>query len=503
MPVQALAADTALALHDIQGDILIGLQKDAEDFIFFEILDPAAFLKTISGPDFLVHVTSAELAAQREAELEAHEGGGRPLLFLGLNLGFTAKGLRKLRPDDELDGLDPSFVSGALTQAAKIHDDPAAYLPPFRAETIDGVLLVTGPTPLTSRDHGDALVHVLRHVIRVVHREQGRTRPRPFRGHEHFGFADGISQPGIRTLTAQQNPDDPEQGLPGQDLIHPGEFVFGYPSQDDPFVRGEPTTKERPGPNADPPRPWMLNGSYMVFRRLEQKVLAFDAFLAANAGPAGADLLGAKLVGRWKSGAPIVLSPHADDPDLGRDKTRNNDFEFEDDPKQLACPYAGHIRKTYPRDDLNSPKWGPPGVDLDLLEDESGEASVQTHRIRRAGIPFGPELYQDEALGNFEAVGREASRGLMFVCYQTSIEEQFEFMQSAWCNNPGFVFGKVDDAGQQVTPGFDLIIGQAAGDRFINMPGGKLTAHPPAFVTATASSYFFMPSLSALRAGLK
>src|SRR5206468_4642261 len=79
--------------------------------------------------------------------------------------------------------------------------------------------------------------------------------------------------------------------------------------------------------------PWMRNGSYMVFRRLEQKVPEFRRFVREQAARLGMDpeLLAARMVGRWKSGAPIELAPRLDDPRLGRDPDRNNDFDYSDD----------------------------------------------------------------------------------------------------------------------------------------------------------------------------
>src|SRR5206468_3206104 len=152
------------------------------------------------------------------------------------------------------------------------------------------------------------------------------------------------------------------------------------------------------------------------------------------------DLLAARMVGRWKSGAPMELDPLRDYPRLGGDEKRNNDFEFGEDPAQRRCPYAAHIRKVYPRD-----------------EAPSGEAEIQRHRIIRAAIPFGPEVEPGETTTKHK-------RGLMFVCYQTSIERQFEYIQHR-SNDPGFVGGKRRPGGGAVTSGFDPIIGQAEGNR--------------------------------------
>ena len=402
----------------------------------------------------------------------------------GLNLGLTAAGLNEVigrrRPQ-----LDQSFERGADSPEtiARLHDPPRSdWLNEFVSDRIDGVFLITGPDKRLVRFHSTELLRLLGTSIKIVYSEIGNTRPGAQRGFEHFGYRDGISQPGIRGLTRRSRPATaPDQGLPGQDLISPGEFVFGYPGQD-------PSDKVKPGP---PPRmaaPWMCNGSYMVFRRLEQKVPEFRNFVADRAARLGMepDLLGARMFGRWKSGAPLELAPLYDNAALGSDAKRNNDFDYGDDPFQRRCPYAAHIRKAYPRDDA-------PG----------GEAEAQTHRILRAGITFGPEIAPGET-------ATAHSRGLMFVCYQTSIERQFEYIQRRHADDPDFVSGKVrPSGGAPVTPGFDPIIGQAADEGaremdepYPNYPAGNRRTKlelPKQFVVLTAAGYFFMPSISALR----
>ncbi len=148
------------------------------------------------------------------------------------------------------------------------------------------------------------------------------------------------------------------------------------------------------------------------------------------------------------------------------------------------APTRRHIRKVYPRDDAGN------------------EAEAQRHRIIRAGIPFGPEVAPGE-------IATRQSRGLMFVCYQTSIERQFEYIQRRCANDPDFIGGKQRPGGGAVTPGFDPIVGQAAGngaremdEPFPNYPAGSRRTTldiPDQFVKLTAAAYFFVPSLTALR----
>jgi Dyp-type peroxidase family len=475
-----------LDLDEIQGDVLEALQKDAENFIFFKITNAALFRSRVKQ-HVGRRITTAERVHQRWLEIARRQRfgqrGRQP--FDGLNLGLSKDGLTQLL-GARLPRLDPGFERGAdhPDTIEALHDPPKSrWLATLVADRIDGVFLVTGLDPSSVTAHSNELLRLLGGSIKVIHSEMGKVRPGPERNHEHFGFLDGISQPGIRGLTPQSQPIyRPNQGLPGQDLIWPGEFVFGYPGQ-------HPDHPTREGPAPDMAAPWVLNGSYMVFRRLEQKVPEFRRFVAEQASRLGMDreLLAARMIGRWKSGAPMERAPRRDDPRLGGDEARNNDFGFADDPFQQKCPYAAHIRKVYPRDDTAS------------------MAEVQRHRIRRAGIAFGPEVAPGETR-------TRSQRGLMFVCYQTSIERQFEFIQSHYANDPSSLEGKLRPGGGRVTPGYDPIIGQAPGngaremdEPYPNYPGGNrrtTLAIPDQFVVLTGAAYFFMPSITALRTTL-
>jgi len=482
--------DPELELHDIQGDVLVGLQKNVEKFMFFEITDATVFKRRMKEK-VIVRITTALVAHLREFQVIQRKAlGGQGLLpLVGLNVGFTFDGLKALLGPDVV-GFDKSFESGAMHRARDLNDPvdgkgrPSTWKPQFRSGRVDGVFLVTGPDEDVVGAESAELLSRLGNSVRVVYSEIGSVRPE--RGHEHFGFLDGVSQPGVRGLTARQNASDEDQGLPGQDLLWPGLFVFGYPGQDK-------VNHKKKGREPAMPFRWMRNGSYMVFRRLEQKVPEFRAFIAAQALELGIDpeLLAARMVGRWRSGAPLMLAPLQDDDPLGNDPMRNNDFEFGSDGGQRRCPFAAHIRKTYPRDDLGD------------------EGPIQVRRILRAGIPFGPEV------GVEEDGQTKKERGLMFVCYQTSIVNQFEFVQMQWANNTQFVPGKKRPSNQApVTPGHDPIIGQAnqGGSRgrkmdeaVPNYPIGNQRSQlsmPKDFIVPTAAGYFFVPSITALRTAL-
>jgi Dyp-type peroxidase family len=465
----------ALELDEIQGDILLGLQKDFEHFVFFSIKNVADFKKALRN-QVVQRVTTTRLVQLREFQLRDHKEHGIPgrLPAIGLNLGFTQDGVQKLLPGTNLS--DKSFANGAKAQAPSL-SDPAGlstWLQQFLTASIDGVFFVTGGTQPEVNAEVTAIQKIFGASISTSFDQTGNTRPGLERGHEHFGWLDGVSQPGINGLTTP---------FPGQDMLDPGLFVIGYPGETIPA----------------PPRPsWTKNGSFMVFRRLKQLVPEFNAFLLAQAQALGMDpvLLGARIVGRWKSGAPVALTPTQDDTTLGADPQQNNDFDFADDQAQRRCPFGAHIRKTNPRTDID-------------------RAKLDARRIIRAGIPFGPEVSPAENT----AGQTQQERGLMFVCYQTSIAEQFEFVQVSWANNPTFVspiFAKPRPNGipPPVTVGIDPIIGQAPGAA--GSPARARTTDEPVpnyptgnsrttlnlaqdFVVPTGGGYFFMPSISALK----
>jgi Dyp-type peroxidase family len=481
--MEASMNQLSLDLDEIQGDVVEGFPKNNQNFIFYQIATPATFKNQIKQ-HVIYRVTSARVAHNRELAIGRRKklSHGRYESFLSLNLGLTKDGITQLIGWGH-SKLEPAFERGSdhPDTIQHLNDPPKSrWLRSFVADRIDGVFLITGPDQRSVMSQSNELLRSLSASIKVVYSEMGQVRPGKERGHEHFGFLDGVSQPGIQGLTRSSKPIyRPNQGLPGQDLIWPGEFVFGYPGQ-------HPDDPVKPGLPPDMAAPWMKNGSFMVFRRLEQKVPEFRRFIAEQAARLGMDreLLAARMVGRWKSGAPLELAPLRDNAALGGDDSRNNDFEYADDPLQRRCPYAAHIRKVYPRDDTGS------------------LAEAQRHRIIRAGIPFGPEVEPGETTTRH-------SRGLMFVCYQTSIERQFEYIQRRYANNPEFVDGKTRPSGGPVTPGYDPIIGQAPGqgvramdEPYPNYPAGSRRTTlqlPQQFVTLTAAAYFFMPSITALR----
>ncbi|MBV9990558.1 MAG: peroxidase [Alphaproteobacteria bacterium] len=269
-----------------------------------------------------------------------------------------------------------------------------------------------------------------------------------------LGYKDGIDQPAIEGSGV-----DP---LPGQGRpIKAGEFILGYPGE-----AGVPLPM---------PQPEVLgrNGTYVGFRKYQSRVGAFNRFLHANGKTeAERELLAAKLVGRWRSGAPLTLAPEADDPALGADPHRNNDFNYASDAQGRKAPFGCHIRRMNPRD-----------TELTRLTD------VNIHRLIRRGTTYGLP-YDPNALSEADD---EVERGAMFLFISAKAMATMEFLQQEWIDDGNFI-GVGDER--------DPIIGRQDEGATFTIPKAPVRRRChglETFNVLRGGEYFFMPSLSALR----
>ncbi|KAJ6501278.1 hypothetical protein DFH09DRAFT_326447 [Mycena vulgaris] len=343
----ASASAVGLNLHNIQGDILIGMKKNKELFFFFGIANARIFKERFKSGILPLITTTTQLLDISTQPTTA------------LNIAFSQSGLNTLGLTDSLG--DSVFALGQTADSGTLGDPGTQnWVPQFVGTRIHGVILLASDTV----DNINAELHnvqtALGNSITEIYRLQGAARPGSEQGHEHFGYLDGISNPAVKGF---QSP------LPGQAVVPAGEILLGETGD----------SIARPS--------WAKDGSFLVFRQLKQLVPEFNKFLTDNPIRApgirtqqqGSDLLGARMIGRWKSGAPVFLAPFADDPALGADPTRNNDFTYAESGQSVAstanqtkCPFSAHIRKTRPRADLGLPE-------------------TNSHHIMRGGIPYGPE----------------------------------------------------------------------------------------------------------------
>jgi len=268
-----------------------------------------------------------------------------------------------------------------------------------------------------------------------------------------LGYKDGIDQPAIEGSGV-----DP---LPGQGpLIKAGEFILGYPGE--------------AGVVLPMPQPDVLgrNGTFVGFRKYQSRVGAFNRFLRDNgATEQERELLAAKLVGRWRSGAPLTLAPEVDDPALGADPQRNNNFNYAEDTRGRKAPFGCHIRRMNPRD-----------TPLQRLTD------VNIHRLIRRGTTYGKPYDPND----FSEEGDEVERGAIFLFISARAMTTIEFLQQEWINDGDFI-----GAGQEHDP----IIGlQEEGATFTipKEPVRRRIHGIQTFNVLRGGEYFFMPSISAL-----
>lgn len=523
-------AEPVLELDDIQGIVAPGFLKPHQALVYLRypndrpgLLATRGLIADLANKRALSSgaVTLQDRRNHRKFEKGLVKEADRPPLMA---IGFTAQGLRRLTSAArQIES--PAFLGGLAKRSALLGDptDPdnpgaaANWVVGKPGEELDAMLVVAGDHHVSVRRLAESLAGQLAALGGQVSIQHGDVREGEERGHEHFGFDDGVSQPGIRGRASDAAGDyitdrmlDPADvpdawlfGYPGQDLVWPGELVLGYPCS-----TADPLT---PGP-VRPCSSWMRNGSFLVYRRLRQDVVAFWRTMRAEAdrlskqpGFEGlTDLqLAARLVGRWPSGAPISRTPANDIKALGDDPFANNDFRFDNDtpkrnvpgkkqpgfpvaaadPVGMVCPAGAHIRKVNVRNSAS---------------DMGGASSTQTCRLLRVGVAYGESLAEKDKYGEAGPDPLQGDRGLLFLSIQTSIEDQFEFLQTRWINNPSRPRGP---------GGHDMIVGQNAaaenGVRRCHLFGTQLQSAEATtdkqFVVPTGGGYFFVPSLSAIR----
>ncbi len=129
---------------------------------------------------------------------------------------------------------------------------------------------------------------------------------------EPFGFQDGISQPSIAGA--------PNVSASDPSAIPTGEFILGYSNSYGILP---------PSPTVPGVQDFGANGSFLVFRKLQQDVAQFRRyFLGASKDATDCEHLMAKAVGRWKNGTPLTLSPDNDDSRLSQ-APQNNTFGYQ------------------------------------------------------------------------------------------------------------------------------------------------------------------------------
>jgi len=493
-------------LRDVQNLVTSGYPRHhAARHVLLQVTDAAAARAWLDSViDEIPTAGWAETLVDRlgrdvEGADTATPAPGRPSSpDFALHVALSHAGLRALRlPEAELQGFPVEFTEGMAAREAGLIPGTGtrSWQAPFDSGDSPHLLLV-----LSAPDHARLAEELRRRpdlvpdgghgltVTSVV--EAGRistaespdgAREAGFR--EHFGFVDGLSQPRVHGVTTGRRSAE----------LPPGEALLGYQDIDgDTAGSGLAAALAR-------------NGSYLVWRKLEQDVAGFDRLVEdlagqlAGQGPIETDvreLAAAKLMGRWRDGTPITLSTQGPRPALVKQP-----FGFQEgDAEGFGCPIGAHVRRANPRDSR------PVEPDPQNLEGGSAELEgelARRHRMLRRGIPYGRPAsagswagraleVPDGAPGGSSGEEPQEERGLLFVALVGDIHRQFEFVQAHWMSDGNaFRLGSDRDAVSGAAPEGCKFIAQGPRPTFVRQD--------EQIVTCRGGEYFLLPGISALR----
>ncbi|WP_206671027.1 Dyp-type peroxidase [Streptomyces sp. CB01881] len=490
-----MAADLRLReSEEIQGDIVAGFKKDHVTLLFLKFEDAIRARNWLR--DLAPQIaTTRQVATFNGAFSDARRASGgddpKTLKATWLAVSFTYEGMRMLSDKDPFEDAPPvgtgleAFKEGSAKRAGALGDtgDNSPERWKFgngKNQNVHAVLTIASDTvdalnnALTAQRNAAADAKIV-----IVFQQNAEHMSGPRKGKEHFGFKDGISEPGVRLFDAESSTRPGEvEGHPGTRLIPAGEFVIGEATAGDSFT-GYPD--------------WARNGSFHVVRRLAQDVPGWWAQISVRLGElkqakavpenATVEWLGARLVGRWRSGAP-VCKHQLQDPTGDPSAPTDNDFDFKDDPEGLVTPLFSHLRKSSPR----------AGLVVNPGNDPLPAGDLDGRRIMRRGAPYGQPF---DPTSGAPGSGADEERGLLFVSYQADIARQFEFIQADWIDEPNFPPGRTPE------PGKDPVIAEAQVD-YESLGADGAIKHTPLsfqqFVRTEGSVYAFMPSITTLKA---
>lgn len=372
-----------------------------------------------------------------------------------VTVAFTWNGLRALGVDENsLSSFPEEFKQGMVARAEVLGDTgenhPDKWVGGLARPDLHAIVILFA-RDATERercqDEHEKLVAQCDGIEVLSTLDLDATPPIDY-AHDHFGYRDRLSQP---VIEGSGEVPTPGSGAP----LKPGEFILGYPDES--------------GQTYSMPQPEILsrNGSFMAYRCMQEHVGRFRHFLRQHGQtPDEQELVAAKLMGRWRGGAPLTLAPHKDDPALGLDPQRNNDFNYKQmDPHGYAVPLGSHMRRMNPRDTAEN---------------------MNRRRMIRRGATYGPHLPEDAPEDGTE-------RGIAAFVICASLIRQYEFAQNVWVNDRNF-----HELGNERDP----IIGNHDGTfefKIPKRPIRKKITGLPAFTTVRGGAYFFLPGITALR----
>ena len=457
---------------DVQANVLRGVSSKFSWYGALRIraADGArAFLeKLLAGHAEIPPITSDALCSKE----------GRPSIVL--TLGFTFGGLQAMgieKGDQRAFRLGhKAFVRGPTDASAAdangdIGDSDPSLWELGGADPVDMVVMIHSDDKKALSDACNAVRGLAeqQHLTLVAERQaEVLVDPKDAsRRLVHFGYAEGVSHPRLSSDDVASHPPDlqPKAAVGG--------FLLGagYPN-----IYGG--SNSLGGISSDLGQ----NGTFAALRILKQDVAAFEAVLCTESTKHSVDKewLAAKLMGRWRDGTPVSLSP--DSRSNPEDATRN-DFDFRpsgnhpdtpDDSGGARCPLGAHIRRMNPR---------------------SATVAGRAHsrRLLRRGMPYGPAFNPQ--------VPDEYERGLvgLFIC--ADLDRQFEFILRQWANGDRATTGMLGQQDPIIGAQETLHIRQSIKAEYRIPRAGlaDLVLTLPRLVTTVGSAYLFMPGFGGLR----
>ena len=458
---------------------------------------------------YLVRVK--DVTAARSWIAAAHVTSARtldPPPSTALQVAFTSDGLKKLGvPGEVVDGFAPEFCSGMAgdeSRSRRLGDlgpnHPGKWLwgAPTRLPHL--AIMMYGKEGEMEQCEAE-----FKGPSWDVAFEELERLPTSYLGDvEPFGFKDGISQPvidweGKRTIKGDQ--------LTFSNVVALGEFLLGYSNEyneytDRPLLDPSSRGASELLPALDQPQKKDVarNGTYLVIRQLEQDVRGFWQYMdhASGSKPEKSKRLAEAMVGREMNGTPLMPLQNNPIDGIGKDEKDHayNQFTYDSDLDGARCPLGAHIRRANPRnaDFPNRVKgwfshliqtlgFGRKGIRDDLM------SPTRFHRLIRRGREYGSGLSPEAALQARSP--NRTERGLHFICLNSNIARQFEFVQGAWLMSTKF-----NGVGDESDP----LLGSTKTFSRPRENGLRECCHDlPQFVTVRGGAYFFLPSLRTLR----
>ncbi|MDJ0648782.1 MAG: Dyp-type peroxidase [Xenococcaceae cyanobacterium MO_188.B19] len=492
-------------LEDLQGNILKSHGREESVHIFLTFPNPSKEPQKTSALRQLIAQLATQDITSAKKQLNDADAWRKSKIDGGafVHFSLSSSGYAKLGLLDSNQPKGANLQNRQEANSKQLNDDYAQVFqlgmkrrqyalldPPFSdgestyQRDIDALIIIAADNLTDVKNKESEITDKLRGIATVATVERGTKIRRQFNNQqkepvvEHFGFTDGIGDPRFLKADLKQK----EKGEIAQRLFSAPLNLVLVP---DPL--GTPNVSF---------------GSFLIFRKLEQNVQGFkkaELELSKKLG-VSRELAGAMAVGRFEDGTPLVLQDNNGSKNL-------NDFDYSRDSVGLKCPFQAHLRTTNPR--LESVRAGGPFAQS--KEQELG------HRIARRGVTYGGQLSDFSNLDKLPTGGV----GLLFMCYQSDIWEQFEFIQRFWSNHPRFLepdmskSRKVENKNYDRT-GLDAVSGQNLPNQ--SDPLIKEEAQPPQnwlkerdqptvkadvqfanFVKLKGGEYFFSPSISFLK----